>query len=143
MSVTPMLVHVICCPIYLFCILFVGSFHIALQSPPKVYMREGETIPLYCVASNHTLLHTYRWESSSGELSVLSPVLWVNKIDTYKCTVTESANSREYHSSNICVQGLLWVVLIMVLFAMHSCCSVHNNTITLTFLSVRYRSVRY
>ena len=67
-----------------------------------MYMREGEKIPLYCVASNRTLLHTYRWESSSGELSVLSPVLWVNEIDTNKCTVTESANSREYHSSNIC-----------------------------------------
>lgn len=92
----------------------VGSFCIAHQSPPNVYMREGESIALYCVASNHTLLHTYRWENSSGQLSVLSPVLWVNKIDTYKCTVRESANSCECHSSNICVQGLYMYMYYML-----------------------------
>ena len=63
----------------------------------------GKATPLYCVASTHSLTHTYMWETSEGALSGYNPVLWVNKEVTYKCTVREPGESgRECLKEHIC-----------------------------------------
>jgi hypothetical protein len=71
-----------------------GHFQVTHQSPPNVYLPEEEqAVALYCVASNHTVLHSYQWENSGEALSGSTPVLWVNKEGIYKCTVKESEDS--------------------------------------------------
>ena len=89
-------------------------FSIAHQSPSTVAMVEGgEAVPLYCVASNHTSLHCYQCENTAGDLSVSTPVLWVNKADTYKCVVKESEDSSapECYSAEICVHGIIYTYM--------------------------------
>ena len=54
----------------------IGPFHVAFQSPSNVFLVEGgPAVPLYCIASNHSLQHTYMWENSAGQLSPSTPVL--------------------------------------------------------------------
>ena len=87
-----------------------GHFQVAHQSPPIVYLPEGEqAVALYCVASNHTVLHSYQWENSGVALSGSTPVLWVNKEGIYKCTLKESddSSSSECCSNKIYVHGTM------------------------------------
>ena len=79
---------------------------IAHQSPSTVFMVErGPAVPLYCIATNHSLKYKYVWENVAGPLSASSPVLWTNKPDTYKCTVKESS-SRECYSADIHLESM-------------------------------------
>ena len=60
---------------------FVASFIMVHQSGSDVCLHVGErALPLYCVASTHTMLHTYKWECSGVALSGSSPVMWVTNL---------------------------------------------------------------
>ena len=88
----------------------IGPFHVAFQSPSNVFLVEGgPAVPLYCIASNHSLQHKYMWENSAGQLSPSTPVLWAIKPDTYKCTVREyeGATSPECYSTDIHLEGMI------------------------------------
>ena len=95
------------CFYQLICIIITDALHVAHQSPPTVYIaEEGKAIPLYCVGYNHTLDYTYLWKNSSGkEVSCAStPVVWVNKANTYKCIIT-TTNGTKFYSADISVLG--------------------------------------
>ena len=93
---------------------FAGVVH---QSPPIVYLPKGEqAIPLYCVASNHTVLNCYRWESSGVSLPGSSPVLWVQKAGVYKCSIKEMEDA----SSPQCVSRDIAVRSVSDVFTSHS-----------------------
>ena len=80
------------------------------QSPPNVYLTEGEeAMSLYCVASTHSVAHSYQWENSGATLSGSTPVLWVNKTGVYKCTVKGPKDSSplECCSGEITVHGTI------------------------------------
>ena len=84
------------------------------QSPPNVHLPEGEqAIPLYCVASTHSVAHSYGWEKSGVALPGSTPVLWVNKTGVYKCTVKESEDvlAQECCSGEITVHGTINVLV--------------------------------
>ena len=85
------------CRIFLYC-----------TSEPTQCLYEGrwKYCSVLCCVKSYTTSYISMRKLVTGQFSVLSPVLWVNKIDTYKCTVSESANSCECRSSNICVKGL-------------------------------------
>ncbi len=85
--------------IYLVCYLIIvvhishyllGALTVAYQSPRHVSMkRDDVAIPIYCVASRHTLDITYRWQCGGSEIGANSPVFWVWRPGTYSCTVTK------------------------------------------------------
>lgn len=83
-----------------------GPFCIVHQSPGKVSLRSGSTIPLYCVASGHSLDYTYQWKRGSVTLYGNTPVLWVNQIGPYICNITHSSNNAA--SQVINVEGKLF-----------------------------------
>ena len=86
------------------------SLTVAHQSQPTVYIKDHRAVPLYCIASNHSLHHTYQWTSISGSsMPASTPVLWVSKASTYKCVISQSGNSNKCSSANICVQGLFMI----------------------------------
>ena len=87
----------------------VGVFVIVHQSPGTVYLKQdGSSVPLYCVATTHSLKHTYTWKEDTTSLSASSPVLWVNKPGAYRCTVKESdgPSCRECVSTEINLKGM-------------------------------------
>ena len=86
---------------------FAGHFQVVHQSAPDLRLPEEErAVPLYCVASTHTILHKYQWENCGTALSCSSPVLWVNKAGVYKCIVKDAEESMECCSREISVSGM-------------------------------------
>ena len=75
----------------LMCICSIDMFRVIHQTTDTV-TTEGRCVPLFCVATNHSLSYTYQWESiSDGKIGANSPVLWVNKAGSYKCTVSNGS----------------------------------------------------
>ena len=93
------------------CVCFaVGDFQVVHQSPPDVHLPDWEeAVPLYCVASTHSLAHTYQWENSGEAITGSTPVLWVNKPGVYKCTIKgpEVSCPVECCSRGITVHGII------------------------------------
>ncbi len=58
------------------------------QSPPKVILSIGNTIPLYCVVSNHSMDTVFNWKRGLRDQLVNTPVLWVNVAGIYSCSIT-------------------------------------------------------
>lgn len=75
------------------------------QSPGKVFLQDGKTIPLYCVTSGHSLDYVYQWKRGSLSLHGNSPVLWVNKVGSYICNITHSVDNTQTASNVITVEG--------------------------------------
>jgi hypothetical protein len=82
-----------------------GSLYIVHQSPGRVFLRSGCVIPIYCIASGHTLAHTYRWKRGSINLHGNSPVLWIDKAGPYVCNVTHSSDNTQTASQVSVVEG--------------------------------------
>lgn len=45
-------------------------------------------MPLYCIATDHNLMYKYQWERANEKIGVNSPVVWVNQVGDYRCTVS-------------------------------------------------------
>ena len=45
-------------------------------------------MPLFCIAAGHNLSYKYQWERGDDKVGVNSPVLWVNEIGLYRCTIS-------------------------------------------------------
>ena len=77
------------CKQYLLCMLiWIGPFNIIHQSPSKILLLGTESIPLFCVASEHSLDIQYKWNSVKKEIPGNSPVLWINSPGMYLCVIT-------------------------------------------------------
>lgn len=55
-------------------------------------------IPIYAIASAHSLDYICKWDNVSGDLAGNTPVMWVNKAGSYRCTVTHNARNSECFS---------------------------------------------
>ena len=65
----------------------------------------GQCVPLYCIASIHSLDYIYEWKHGQKPLVGNSPVMWVNSPGTYTCVVSaDGMSSRSkcfmVHNSN-------------------------------------------
>ena len=49
----------------------------------------NEGMPIFCIASNHSLEVDYEWFKQNEDIGVCSPVLYVAMNGTYKCKVTD------------------------------------------------------
>ena len=58
------------------------------QSHYKIALRDGgPAIPIFCIASGHSLEFTYEWKVSGRTVGTNSCVLWVNQPGVYNCRV--------------------------------------------------------
>ena len=61
---------------------------IVYQSPKKVILQpDTNAVPLYCVASSHSLEFKYEWQWSGQRIQCSSPVIWVNQPGLFRCHV--------------------------------------------------------
>ena len=81
--------------------LYSEPFKVVHQSG-KTTIKDENIVPLFCIASNHSLLHVYSWEKvGTGKVGVDSPVLWLNVPGEYRCTV--SSVGEQCYTDNIAV----------------------------------------
>ncbi len=80
---------------------------------------EAVAIPICCIASSHSLDFDYQWEGVSGKMLGSTPVMWINKLGTYRCTVTNPGINRECHSTVITVEMVSGMWLQMVVSFLH------------------------
>ena len=59
-----------------------------LHRSNNAVLTEGTCVPLYCIAADHSLMYTYKWECLDEKVGVNSPVVWVDKVGEYRCTVS-------------------------------------------------------
>ena len=62
---------------------------IVCQSRSYQQLYIGDALPLYCVASNHSLSMDYDWFNGEEDIGVSGPVLYVSTEGSYKCKVTD------------------------------------------------------
>ena len=84
-----------------------GPLSIVHQSPSTVYLPSGSTIPIFCVASKHSLDYVYQWKHGAVSLYSNSPVLWVDRVGPYICNVTHSFHNTQAASQVINIEGLV------------------------------------
>lgn len=82
---------------------FVGALQVIHQSPTTVQHSKG-SVPLYCIASCHSLDYKYEWKSGLDVIPWNTPVLWVSVPGTYSCTV--SADGLSCKSKCITVESV-------------------------------------
>ena len=63
---------------------------VVLQTCSPKQLKHNEVLPIYCVASNHSLHLEYDWFRDEKEIGVCSPVLYVTMEGTYKCRVSDA-----------------------------------------------------
>ena len=68
-------------------LLATGKLSVTNQTEQAVIPAPGH-VPLFCVASNHSLHYKYEWTSLTGVVGMNSPVYYANKPGIYRCTVT-------------------------------------------------------
>ena len=69
--------------------------------------RKG-SVALHCVASKHCFDYKYEWDNIDGRVGVDSPVLYVNKVGTYRCKVTNMIDSAQCRSASVSVyEGMI------------------------------------
>ena len=88
------------------------------QRPRTVYLNSNKMDLLYCVATTHSLKHTYTWKEDTISFS---PVLWVNKPSAYRCTVKESdgPSCQECLSTEINLKGVYEYAVISIYHSPH------------------------
>ena len=50
-------------------------------------------VPIYCVASSHSLDDEYKWDRVGIKLPGNSPVMWVNVCGAYQCNIIRGGNT--------------------------------------------------
>ena len=83
-------------------LLFKGDpFRVVHQSPTTVLLPSTDSaIPLYCIASGHTLDYKYQWDITM-KLPGNSPVIWVNEATLYCCSVVHNSTNAQCSSRTI------------------------------------------
>ena len=82
----------------------VGRMQVVYQSPEEVILQpDGGAVPLYCVASGHTLEFKYKWQMNDQHIGCSSPVAWVNQPGLYRCRVEHHIMQEECSTKLICV----------------------------------------
>ena len=76
------------------------------QSRRDVVMSSDKPIPLYCVASQHSLSTLYEWSNINGCVGIHSPILYVWDPGMYRCSVTNTDGEKAY-SRDIKVTGIV------------------------------------
>lgn len=72
------------------------------QSPTTVMLPSADSaIPLYCIASGHTLDHKYQWDNVTTKLPGNTPVIWVNEAALYRCSVSHHIGGAQCYSKTI------------------------------------------
>ena len=61
---------------------------IAAQSGDVEPLKGDQPIPLFCIATNHTLQTDYQWYEGDSAIGVSGPVLYTNRNGVYKCKVS-------------------------------------------------------
>ena len=75
------------------------DFSVVHQSEGNYCLPPRGTIPLYCVASHHSLSYVYERDNLCGDVGMHSPVVYVNKPGVYRCSVTDNQKRRCYSKS--------------------------------------------
>ena len=86
---------------------FAETFCVAHQSKGVVLKTPRAVVPLFCIASSHNSLLSYRWSNLHGDVGLLSPVYYAHKSGVYKCTVDDGFGSKCYSKSIEVTDGKL------------------------------------
>lgn len=74
------------------------------HSPTEIILQpDMNAVPLYCVASSHSVEFKYEWQKSGQHVGCSSPVIWVNEPGLYRCRVEHHIMQEECSSKLICV----------------------------------------
>ena len=74
-------------------------------------MKKGGVVPLYCIASHHSLQYTYTWDNLDGEVGMHSPILYVNKPGVYRCTIDDDLGNQCFSRSIVISEGKIGILL--------------------------------
>ena len=74
---------------------------------------------LFCIASTHNSLLSYRWHNLHGDLDLLSPVYYAHKSGIYKCTVDDRFGNKCYFKSIEVTDGTLISDLMFIIIMQH------------------------
>ena len=82
----------------------IGKMQIIYQSPTEVNVQlDGNAVPLYCVASGHSVERKYEWQMSGQCAGCNTPVLWVKQPGLYRCHVEHHIVQESCTTKLICV----------------------------------------
>ena len=76
-------------------------------------------VPLFCIASTHNSLLSYRWHNLHGDVGLLSPVYYAHKSGIYKCTVDDGFGNKCCSKSIEVTDGTLISYLIFIIIMQH------------------------
>ncbi len=68
-------------------------------------------IPLFCIASGHSIAYTYNWSNTDGDVGIDSTVLYVARTGTYSCTVDNGIQQCRSHAITV-VEGSIYNTLV-------------------------------
>lgn len=66
---------------------------------------KDDIIPLYCIASRHSLSTLYEWDNVVGPIGVNSPVTYISEPGTYRCVVTDGDGKVAYARDVVVTRG--------------------------------------
>ena len=90
------------------------TFCVAHQSKDVVLQTPKAVVPLFCIASTHNSLLSYRWHNLHGDVGLLSPVYYDHKSGICKCTVDDGFGNKCYSKSIEVTDGTLISYLIFI-----------------------------
>ena len=83
-----------------------GVHMVVHQSTAKQLLHgKDDVIPLYCVASQHSLSTSYEWDNVAGPVGINSPVIYVTKPGTYRCVVSDAGGKVAYARNIVVTRG--------------------------------------
>ena len=93
---------------------YTESFCIVHQSPSEYTIATGESIALFCIASQHSFSLRYTWDNMHGVVGAKSPVLFANKSGVYRCTVENDGQKCYSRSIFITEKGYRFIIMLII-----------------------------
>ena len=104
-------IHIYVCSVVT---LFTDNHVVVHQSDTKQVLRKNlQVLPIFCIASTHSVKTEYEWFRESESIGVCSPVLYVIRVGTYQCRVTTDDGKSICTSLNIEVVSGIHIYMYM------------------------------